>query len=397
VRELIRRGAEVAVGVAEALLDEMDQAATSSHGMEAIVKDPVLAAAIRRTTRANFAHWAASNVRDPGAPVEPVFGAEHVEVIRELARRGLQTTVLDAYRIAQNIALRRWTTLAIDLTSDRDELRELLDISAHSITEFITATMGVARAAMQLEDQARGTHPERRETVELIVEGAPIAARQASQRLGYELDQRHRAAVVWTDDPQPDARALDEVATAFGATDGVRPLTIIASTATLWVWRPARTEVDPKRLALAVRQAGTVRIAIGSSGHGIDGFRRSHIDALRTQRMVARLGSVQQVVRFDEVRAVLLVTQDLESADEFVTQTLGALETADPEIRTSVLTFLHKGCNVSAAAECLHTHRNTLLRRLARADELLPRPLETNRVDVAVALEIQRWRGARTP
>ena len=39
------------------------------------------------------------------------------------------------------------------------------------------------------------------------------------------------------------------------------------------------------------------------------------------------------------------------------------------------------------------THLNTLLHRLARADELLPRPLAESTVPVAVALEVLRWRG----
>ncbi|HWR79817.1 MAG TPA: helix-turn-helix domain-containing protein [Pseudomonas sp.] len=39
----------------------------------------------------------------------------------------------------------------------------------------------------------------------------------------------------------------------------------------------------------------------------------------------------------------------------------------------------------------MHTHRNTLLRRLTRAEELLPRPLEDNRIHVAAALEALSW------
>jgi hypothetical protein len=35
---------------------------------------------------------------------------------------------------------------------------------------------------------------------------------------------------------------------------------------------------------------------------------------------------------------------------------------------------------------------NTLLRQLTRADELLPRPLGENSVNVAVALDIVQWR-----
>ena len=42
-----------------------------------------------------------------------------------------------------------------------------------------------------------------------------------------------------------------------------------------------------------------------------------------------------------------------------------------------------------------YTHRNTLVRRLTRADESLPRPLAETSVEVAVALEALRWRGDR--
>ena len=45
------------------------------------------------------------------------------------------------------------------------------------------------------------------------------------------------------------------------------------------------------------------------------------------------------------------------------------------------------------AAEALFTHRNTVLTRLNRAEQLLPRPLEENSLAVAVALEVVHWRG----
>jgi len=57
--------------------------------------------------------------------------------------------------------------------------------------------------------------------------------------------------------------------------------------------------------------------------------------------------------------------------------------------------FVDEQCNASGAAKRLYTHRNTLLRRLARADGLLPRPLAECSVNAAVALDVLRWRGNR--
>lgn len=308
----------------------------------------------------------------------------------------MNESALDAYRTGQNAAWLRWMSIAFGLTSDPGELRELLDVTARSVASFIDATITAISAQMKAErdELTRGTHAERREVVALLLEGAPISPQRASQRLGYRLDQDHRAAIVWSAEAEPDPGELEGAADALALVAGAhRPLTIVASAATLWVWVPGGPALDVERVLAETRQMPQVRVAIGSSGHGVEGFRRSHLTALTTQRMVARLGTAQRVVSFDEVRLVSLVTQNAEAADQFVKHTLGDLESAGPEIKASLLTFLREGCNASLAATRLHTHRNTLIRRLAQANELLPRPLESNRVNVAVALEVQRWRG----
>ena len=74
------------------------------------------------------------------------------------------------------------------------------------------------------------------------------------------------------------------------------------------------------------------------------------------------------------------------TADGF-TDTLGDLRHADAATQEAVLTYVHELGNTTRTAERLFTHRNTVLRRLARADELLPRPLAENVVGVGAALE----------
>ncbi|WP_204367154.1 helix-turn-helix domain-containing protein [Nocardiopsis salina] len=57
-----------------------------------------------------------------------------------------------------------------------------------------------------------------------------------------------------------------------------------------------------------------------------------------------------------------------------------------------MLTHVLERFNTSRTAKRLYTHRNTVIRRLSRADELLPQPLSENVVHVAAALELTRWR-----
>ncbi len=286
-------------------------------------------------------------------------------------------------------------SIAFGLTSDPDELQELLDVSARSLFEFVDATIAGIAEQIQVErdELTRGTHAERLEAVALILDGAPISRQRAEARLGYRLEQFHTAAVVWSDDAE--SSQLQRATEALVRTAGAQhPLSVIASAATRWVWIPGNAAPDLRRLEEATDQMPGVRIAVGSTARGIEGFRRSHLDAITTQRLLARLNSTQRVASFETVQLVSLVTQDPDRADQFIKQTLGKLEAASPELRAAVLTFVNEQCNASRAAARLFTHRNTLLRRLSRAEQLLPRPLEENSVHVAVALEMVHWSGS---
>ena len=392
IRELIGQIAQRGVHARLDWLGDLNRAVLGAH--PEVADDPELAAAISRSNQANLDFWATCNVRDPGAPVPPNTGPEPVDVARELVRRGLDAATLDAYRVGEAVAWRRIMEIAFELTSDPAELHQVLVVCSRSISSFVDQTLAfiATQIAAERDELTRGTHAERRETVALLLDGAPIPTARAEGRLGYALTGAHTAAVVWSDDPSVDLARLDAATEAVGHAAAARPLSVLASTATRWVWVPAGG-IDLEALTRTVAATPDIHIAIGSTADDLDGFRRSHFDALTTQRMMARLRSPQQVALFTDVQLVALVTTDADRAAAFVQHTLGRFETASPELRESVRTFVNEQCNVSRAAARLFTHRNTLLRRLARADELLPRPLTEASVDVAVALEVVRRRG----
>lgn len=387
VRRLIQQCAQIVVNARPEWLDELDRAVLGAN--PAIASDPELAAAVSRSNRSNLLFWGAANVRDPGAPVPPNVGPEPLSIARDLVRRGVDAYSLDAYRVGEGVAWRRLMEIAFELTTDPTELHELLDTCSRSISAFIESTLAGIAAQIELErdELTRGTHAQRREAVTLLLDGAPMPRQRAESRLGYGLGGSHTAAVIWTDDPGSDLAQLDSAAEAFGRTGGGRPLTITASTATRWVWKQGPVDIS------AIRPAGNVRVAIGTIGDGVDGFRRSHFDALTTQHMMARLHSPQQVAEYTDIEMVSLLTTDPDRAAVFVKRALGDLESASPELQSLVRTFVREQSNVSRTAGKLFTHRNTVLRRLARADELLPRPLAENSLEVGVALDVLFWRG----
>jgi PucR C-terminal helix-turn-helix domain len=100
----------------------------------------------------------------------------------------------------------------------------------------------------------------------------------------------------------------------------------------------------------------------GRPGLDLDGFRRSHFDALATQRFLIRMSSLRQAAKFEDVELAFLLTGDADRADEFLRDTLGDLASADTDTINTLATWIALECNTAATAAKLYTHRNTVLR-----------------------------------
>lgn len=396
LRELIRQGAWIALNPTTDWLEELDQA--SVGGNPAILENPALAAAVSLSNRTSLIHFATAHLRDPGAPVAPYLGPEPLRMARILTRRDFGVSALDIYRIGQNLALQRWTDIVFELTSDPHELRELLNAISRSASDFVDATLAGISRQMKLEhhELAQGVLIERRKIVELILDGDSTHHSRAEARLGYGLSGSHTAAVIWCDEYEDEYHLLDQAAEELGHALGcLRPLTVTAGPTTRWVWLKDATAIDGDQVRKVLEKTPTLRVAIGEPAQGVEGFRRSHFDALTAQHMMMRLQSRQQVATFDDIHMIALLTQRPDRADEFIKSTLGAFVSASDVLRNTLLTYINEQCNAARAAQQLYIHRNTLLSRLDAAQRLLPRSLDHNTVRIAVALEALKWHGMR--
>ncbi len=404
VRELMREAAKIVIHTRQTFYDEVSRLSLTSNLMASVsgnslADDPIAAEAITRSNRSNQLHWAAANISHPGEPVPANTDAETLAIARYLVRRGIsEAAVVETYRLAQSISLRSWMKVARRLTSDPEEVWALFDVSERSITLFLGETISAVHRQMRIEHDnlTSGAHPERRATVMLILDGAPLGRDHAERRLGYQLDQGHTAAIIWGNESTANLADLDQAAELLIHTvHGRRALSVLASADTRWLWLPGTNSPDFSAVTTALGQLPGVRIAVGSTAAGIEGFRRSHLDAIETQRMMTQAGSTRQIASFADVQIVALLTADPEQANRFIRHTLGDFENADPELQLTVLAYIYEQCNASQAAARLFTHRNTLMRRLIQAQALLPRPLEGATVHVALALEALQWRDAR--
>lgn len=394
--DLVRRIARTILDEPDNLMDQVHTAVAAAAD-EPLRSEPTLAAEMAASTRSNVLHLAASLERDPGGRVPANLTPAVLGIAREAFRRGIEQAVYTTYHAGQNAVQAYWMRTAFALSDDPAVLRQALEAGSRSVGGFIEDMVAALSEQLRREraELARSSHERRFEVVSLILDSAPITAGRASAQLGYELRRRHIAAVLWTDPRQPDQAALAAAAEALGPVTRARQvLTVIASSSSVWAWLAAAADTGVATIAAATGAQPGVRVAVGPASAGADGFRRSHFDAVTTQRLMSRRPGLR-VARFADVQLVALAVADEQRAREFVARALGKLADAEPELRDTLCVYIGEQFSAARTARALYTHRNTILNRLQRAERLLPLPLADHGLEIGVALEIAQWLGTQ--
>ncbi len=394
--------------VADHMLDEVDDVlgdidAAIFEVAPVLAEDPTLAAESRASSRANVMRWVTAMQRRPGELLSRDAPPETLDLARTLVRRGTDLEALvQSYRRGQNVAWRRWMDIAATIVPDRAELVELLQVSSSLMFEYVDGALAavMTRIEREREDLLSGALARRAETIRLLLDGAPLKTERASQRLGYDLTARHTAAVLWAEPPGEAHGVLEQAAGILAAAANARqPLTLPAGTSTLWAWISTRHDPDEQALRLAMRHADpNVRAVLGPSRDGVVGFRRSHAAALVAQRLLAGNPAGERLTTYTEMEVVALASRDEDQLNEFLASVVGPLCGSDPTLstlRTTLRVYLDEGGNAPRAAERLHTHRNTVLHRVARAEALLGYHASERRLALSLALELLHRLGNR--
>lgn len=382
---MIRSLCERIMADADALADALAEPVVIAEGNSALLADASLLAEDRELNRADLVQWLTSNIQHPGMRVEPYVGPRTAAYIGDLVSRGIAPDFVAGWRAALAIGWRRWLEECVANCPDPDLLVEVLDVSAHSVVQYALDSVSVLRE-VSLAASMGNADADAIAAIQLIVGGAPMTEDLAEQRLGYRLGRRHTALILWTDAPDPDG-TLEEVVTALRLASVARTLLVArASAASRWIWLSGPEAPDLHHVEQAVVKAGRVRAAVGRPGHGLEGFRSSHQDALAAHAMLTRLASDRRFTVYSDVELVDSLTRDRTSAQRFVIKTLGPLATADESLRQALLTYVQCGFNTTRAAAKLYLHRNTVERRVSRADELSVVKVEDNPTYVAAAL-----------
>ena len=357
--------------------------------------DPTLRSELDASTRSNWKGFLAVVTRDL-VDVRPA--PEIYDLARTLARRGFELPVLLAvYRIGQRSAWQFITETRVTAIADPElraaVLMQLWPRLASWLDTMVEAL--IVTFAGERDQWQRGARARRAETVRNILAGQAVDTDEATTALSYPLRQRHTAFVVWVDDDVVDTdvqRLLDVTPVAISAALGAdRPLTISSGARTVWCWSATTgtSKVLSDNDIAALPEF--VHVSAGTCHPGVDGFRRSHADALAAQTVAHRRGA--KAIRYADVELACL-TAGIAGEDgmsTLVRRELGTLAAADDStarLRDTLLLYLAHAGDARAVGEILNLHPNTVRYRIRQAEQLLGHSADQRRVYVELALHI---------
>ncbi|MEU1519152.1 sugar diacid recognition domain-containing protein [Streptomyces sp. NPDC005811] len=241
-----------------------------------------------------------------------------------------------------------------------------------------------------------------------VVEGDFLVFRAAE--LGFDLQPRRVAMAFEVTVPDEGARrhsapTRDMALVRSELLRTVRevfadPQDIVASTAPGWIGvlhrLPAPRQVttligDCRRIidVIAAQDGLTARAGIGEPAASVGGLHDSYQDACDALRLGARTAGDSPVHLITDLRVHQVLAAVGQSARHRLIERTAANLRAQPDwpvLRDTITAWCESGFNLVRASSALHIHRNTVVYRMNKIEQITGRPLREHRTTMALYL-----------
>ena len=314
---------------------------------------------------------------------------------RQLVHDGISLTA--ALRSFERGHADAWSTIASTLKESRwglsPELRaDEMEYASARLFDYANTITAQAISAY-IDEQAkleRRDESSRVRAVTGLLHGE-LDPRIAERSIAYRLDAMHIGYTLW-DASGTDRADLEALASELRRR--IAPwqhINVRSDDGSLNGWMSCETNALNRGLHGLEPPPG-VEASFGSLRWGLSGFRLTHREALEAKR-VGRAIEGQAVTSYDDVGVLALASRDAELAQAFVEGHLGPLGIDDEtsrRLRETLRVYLQERGSPAATAARLRLHRNTVVKRIQRVEELLEAPIDRGSLPLRVALELAR-------
>ncbi len=239
---------------------------------------------------------------DVAAAEAPVTALEHA---RAMASRGHSVDVmLRFYRLGHEYFTEKLSDSLTDWIDDPTvALRTFIDLERFGFRYIDRiSSLVAAEYVAELDRRQNQARAERDDVVRALLAGERVDIARAERVLSHRLTGRQIGFVCWVEDRGVD---LEGFARRVGRFLGASHSLVVADgPLAVWGWASITGDVRTSLTGMATEFPGeceNVHIAVGSPHPGAAGFRTSHLEALRTRRVIELSGrAAPSITEFSE-------------------------------------------------------------------------------------------------
>ncbi|WP_156687334.1 PucR family transcriptional regulator [Mycobacterium sp. Marseille-P9652] len=323
-----------------------------------------------------------------------------------IARTGAQrqiplASLMRFYRVAQELVWQWMFDRITACAADRKQQTAAVRLATRFMFDYVDAALNRAEQVYEAEREVwlRNATAARSGAIDDILTHRERDHQRASKRLRYDINRHHVGAIAWSESVPEDRdahRSLNEALTIVAGEVGAET-TLLHPAGSLvafgWLSRQsdfATVDFGAGTTARRPKIPDGVRVSVGEPGHGLKGFRDSHIQAENARRVASLTGKhAAPLTRYRDVAVAALASCDPEHAASFVHRVLGPLAADDEatyRVATTLSVYLQENRSRVRAARRLTVHPNTVSYRVDQAQTILGRSIDTDSLDLAVAL-----------
>ncbi len=311
--------------------------------------------------------------------------------------------LIRSYRLAQD-TLWEWLFGRITAaTSSAAEQAAALHVATGWLFAYIDSALARTEQTYETEREAwlRTAAAARASAIDEVLSERLRDAQRAAHLLRYDVNREHVAVNVWFESAPADGepqRVLNgicqQLADAVSAETTLvhpgGPLSVSGWLSRSGPFQPA--DLEPVVVMRALQLPAGVRVTLGEPGWGLDGFRRSHSEAVQARRVASLSGPrAAALTHYRSVSVAALASVDREQAATFAARVLGPLAEDDEttyRVAMTLAVYLQENRSPARAAARLSVHPNTVTYRVNQAEAILGRSVEHDGVDLSVALAL---------
>lgn len=288
------------------------------------------------------------------------------------------------------------------IIDDRDDTDLVRMAAVHGAT-VAALIMFKERAVSEAEAALRG------DFFDQLLEGSPDLAilHDQARRLNFNLEKSYQVILVHAPPASGgNGRPLMRDVQDWIRTIGIQPLSVWYDERVVIISEGSKAQEIAERMYEEMSHpARRMLIGIGRSMAGADGIARSYKESLESIRLAQKLKVREGVRPFTDLGLMhwlYHLPADAVDGNPFI-DTIYALASHDQRRNTELVKtlegYLDNGGSLVDTAVKLHIHRNTLVHRLKRIEELCDLDLKNpaNRMNLHVAVKYFRLDGDRIP